>query len=149
MKCCSKCKQEKPITEFHKDKYRPDGFTTQCKECRLKKKYEYDKTSAAKAKAAQHRKTAKYKVRRSRYQKTEKAKATRRRYEKTHRAVLNAGQTVHRAIKVGKLKPVYECKCFYCEEKAQEYHHYLGYEKKHWLSVLPLCRSCHIKRHYR
>jgi Recombination endonuclease VII len=34
MKKCSKCKQEKELIEFAKDKHNPDGLTYRCKECR-------------------------------------------------------------------------------------------------------------------
>ena len=33
MKKCSKCKIEKELEEFSKDKYRPDGFNIYCKLC--------------------------------------------------------------------------------------------------------------------
>lgn len=33
-KTCSCCKQEKPVSEFHKDKNSSDGYTYKCKECR-------------------------------------------------------------------------------------------------------------------
>jgi len=35
-KKCSKCKKELPITEFYKDKYRPDGHVSSCKMCHKK-----------------------------------------------------------------------------------------------------------------
>ena len=35
MKKCTKCKVEKPLTEFHKDKNRKDGFMSGCKSCKL------------------------------------------------------------------------------------------------------------------
>ena len=34
MKRCSKCKVEKPRSEFGKDKRRPDGLYPQCRECK-------------------------------------------------------------------------------------------------------------------
>jgi len=34
MKICTKCKVEKPFSEFHKQKGRKDGYRSQCKECR-------------------------------------------------------------------------------------------------------------------
>lgn len=34
MKICSKCKQEKPETEFYKDICQKDGLSTQCKACK-------------------------------------------------------------------------------------------------------------------
>lgn len=34
---CCRCKLEKPLTAFHRDKYAPQGRTYLCKECRNKK----------------------------------------------------------------------------------------------------------------
>lgn len=34
VKICSKCKQEKPLDEFHKNKNTKDGLAGDCKECR-------------------------------------------------------------------------------------------------------------------
>lgn len=44
-KCCSKCREEKLFSEFHKDKNRKDGFYPICKQCILdyKKKYPWKK----------------------------------------------------------------------------------------------------------
>lgn len=33
MKICSKCKKEKELTNFGKDKYSPDGYNYRCKDC--------------------------------------------------------------------------------------------------------------------
>lgn len=33
MKRCSRCKQEKPVTEFQKDRSRKDGLQPRCREC--------------------------------------------------------------------------------------------------------------------
>ena len=38
MKNCSKCKIEKPLTEFHKRSNRPSGHASSCKSCRVKEK---------------------------------------------------------------------------------------------------------------
>lgn len=38
MKTCRKCKTEKSLLEFHKDKIRPDGRFPYCKTCRIKPK---------------------------------------------------------------------------------------------------------------
>lgn len=36
MKTCTKCKEIKPLTEYHNDKSKRDGLREQCKECRCK-----------------------------------------------------------------------------------------------------------------
>ena len=41
MKRCSKCKIEKDYSGFCKDKHRPDGLTSQCKDCRNESKRLY------------------------------------------------------------------------------------------------------------
>ena len=33
---CCRCKIEKPLTEFHRDRHRPQGRTYRCRECRNK-----------------------------------------------------------------------------------------------------------------
>ena len=35
MKNCSKCKQEKPLTDFYKNKSYKDGYGNQCKQCTI------------------------------------------------------------------------------------------------------------------
>ena len=44
MKRCSKCKEEKELESFPKDKQRKDGYYPQCKFC-VKNRYEYLKTN--------------------------------------------------------------------------------------------------------
>lgn len=40
-KVCCKCGEEKPVTEFHKDKNSSDGYTYACKSCRNAKYNQY------------------------------------------------------------------------------------------------------------
>ncbi len=35
MKTCSKCKEEKPFSEFHKNRSKKDGYQDYCKVCRV------------------------------------------------------------------------------------------------------------------
>lgn len=42
---CTKCGVEKTLKDFTKDKYRADGFTSQCTNCRSKKFQEYNATN--------------------------------------------------------------------------------------------------------
>ena len=45
MKTCCKCKTEKPLSEFYKNKSKKDGHGTECKQCKkseTRKSYYYD-----------------------------------------------------------------------------------------------------------
>lgn len=41
MKCCGRCKKEKPFIDFYKNKRRPDGYKDICKSCYGQKGKEY------------------------------------------------------------------------------------------------------------
>jgi hypothetical protein len=41
MKECTKCKEPKQLTEFHKSKRNPDGLECNCKACRKKTYQKY------------------------------------------------------------------------------------------------------------
>ena len=41
MKTCSKCKEEKPFSEFHKNRTRKDGLCVHCKTCKIKQSKSY------------------------------------------------------------------------------------------------------------
>lgn len=60
-KICSKCGEEKYLSEFNKDKYMKDGHTSQCKECRRNYLKEYNKSEAGKKRDERYRKTDKRK----------------------------------------------------------------------------------------
>jgi hypothetical protein len=48
MKVCGKCKEEKELSEFHRDRDKKDNCSTQCKNCRNIKKREYRKNNKKK-----------------------------------------------------------------------------------------------------
>lgn len=50
---------------------------------------------------------------------------------------------VKTAIRIGILEPANSQSCLKCSCQAHDYHHYLGYEPKHWFDVIPLCIKCH------
>ena len=54
MKICSKCKQEKSVTEFHKHQSSKDGLNSWCKSCASKKAKQYYYENHEKSK--EHRK---------------------------------------------------------------------------------------------
>lgn len=55
MKKCSKCGQEKPLTEFHKDRGYKDGLHGHCKPCVLIRVAKYKADNPEKVKASQKR----------------------------------------------------------------------------------------------
>ena len=46
-KVCSKCKVEKSLTEFHKDRSKQDGHRTTCKPCKYASDANYRKENKA------------------------------------------------------------------------------------------------------
>ena len=48
MKQCSKCKEEKPLHLFNKDKSRYDGLDNKCRDCRKKVRKKYYETTLKK-----------------------------------------------------------------------------------------------------
>lgn len=58
-----------------------------------------------------------------------------------------ARAAVYRAVRAGKMPPVNSLTCQECGNPATGYHHHNGYDKEHWLDVIPLCTACHIKAH--
>jgi hypothetical protein len=58
-----------------------------------------------------------------------------------------AHRAVRKAVYYGILPKVHTQKCRVCNNRAVNYHHYLGYEEPHWLDVIPLCIRCHSKAH--
>ena len=149
MKTCSKCYQEKDLTEFYKNRAQKDGFDCWCKTCHKA----YCQSEMGKAIHRRHRQTEKGKISNRRavdcYQKTAKGKAIQRaakkRFYARHPNHLKAKNAVNNAIQVGKLSPPDTLLCHYCPKPAQQYHHWKGYEPEHWLDVVPVCTGCHQK----
>ena len=50
-KVCTKCGEDKPLTEFYRDSRRSDGLTSSCKKCNNFLKAEYRKANPEKMKA--------------------------------------------------------------------------------------------------
>ena len=59
-----------------------------------------------------------------------------------------ASSAISYEIKRGRMIHATQLPCRDCGKSAQEYHHHLGYVKSHWLDVIPLCKSCHVQRHW-
>ncbi len=140
---CSKCKNVKDVSEFHRSTRNPSGCKCRCKDCR-------------RLDAAMPRSMEQGRIRKRKYKKTEKGRVTERRYRHTNKGKAlmaryraksdvslkrQAGSAVAYAILVNQLpRPsTFTCKC---GEAAQIYHH-PNYTKEYWLDVVPLCRKCH------
>lgn len=63
MKKCTKCKEEKSLGEFNKNKSRSDGHANMCRECWKIYYAEYYKSGKEKERLARQRKAEKLKVR--------------------------------------------------------------------------------------
>ncbi len=151
MKTCSKCKKPKSLSEFHKNRYKNDGLQDSCKSCGKIRQREYQRTANGKAailKAVKkYQKTVKGRATQRLYRQSEKAKAAQKLFREHHQNYIKAVRAVNSAVKSGELMSpkyflCYEESCF---EQAEEYHHYKGYAKEHWLDVDPLCIKCHRK----
>lgn len=133
-KTCTKCKQTKALSEFHKDYNKKDKHRSDCKVCQCATKIQYRQSKHGK-------------IIRQRYAKTEKGKNLISFYNKQWRLLhperILAVNKVMYAICIDKLKPAKMLKCTYCSKQAEDYHHYLGYAPEHWLDVIPVCRKCH------
>lgn len=81
---------------------------------------------------------------RQKHERSEAGRASQRRNYQRNKHKWTARSAVHIAIRKGILSHPTQCTCKGCGGRAaQEYHHYLGYEREHHLDVIPLCRECH------
>lgn len=69
-------------------------------------------------------------------------------YYHRHPERIQAKTSVSTAISKGILPKQSTCACANpdCTQKAEQYHHW-SYEQENWLSVIPLCKACHLGLH--
>jgi len=151
-KTCAKCKKVKPFTQFNKCSANKDDLSYWCKECfkRYEKTAEikrtrkrYSKTNNRKISSNHYYYSEKGKLADKRYRKSKKCKDTTKRYCIRHPEYHKAQNAVRIAIQERKVPRPDSLLCHYCPKPAQEYHHWHGYEKEHWLDVIPVCKDCH------
>jgi hypothetical protein len=152
LKSCSKCGQPKTLDEFNKDKLQKDGHRPDCKECRKKQQSEYRNRPSVYTTRAEYRKEhaennrsyAKMSYKKNgRTRSIEGDRVRRNQWRHNNPLATNAHDAVQRAVQDGRLPAASNQICHKCHAQADEYHHYLGYQKDVWLNVIPLCRSCH------
>lgn len=178
-KICTICRRDLPVSEFGKRSACPDGLCPGCKQCYGKSTRTPEARARAAARQRIYHKSEagirlleKYKQsgklqqikrryyysergtkRRKEYSQSDAGRAaTRRRirrYEIKNRQKKRAHAALNYAVKAGKLPPAKTHKCTRCTNQASQYHHYLGYEKQHYLDVIALCRRCHLIEHGR
>lgn len=161
---CSRCRQLKPLSEFYPRKDRPFGYTYHCKSCGRKGCLIYHYSKKGQTQNNNYIKSGKRKEVMRRYHQTEKGKIVNNRtskkywhsekgrakikeYQKRYYKQKKAYSAVKNEVRSGRLPKPTKFKCTYCPGKAQQYHHYLGYEPEHRLDVIPVCRKCDIKQH--
>ncbi len=171
-KRCPTCKKTKHLSGFYKTRATKDGYNSQCKICcgeyqrrdksrvlqatvrakyrnskngrAVESKYKQTESYRLSMRAAQKRysQTEKGKAKVARFRKTNKFKAIVKRYYIRHPEQNKAKDAVNHAVVANKMQPIKTLRCS-CGKQAQQYHHYLGYDKKHWLDVIPVCIPCH------
>lgn len=149
IKICRVCKETKSLSEFYKEPKCKDGHLKKCKKCYLKQTKKYERTEKGKAVHKNYRQTEKGKevFRKAifRHHRTEKFKATQKRYITRYPERCKARDAVNYAVQAGNLPRPNTLQCHYCDVQAEQYHHHLGYESKHYLDVVPICQKCHNK----
>ena len=156
-KQCSKCKQIKLVSEFHTRKNRKSGYHSHCKRCRRKYRVKYLSSEQGKQKLYEYNHSKKsrdsHKKAIKKYLNTIKGKIYSKNNAEKHwnkyPERLVAKRKVNQAVVNGKLPNIKTKKCNMCNKQAEHYHHNKGYNPKHWLDVIPLCRKCHYNIHNR
>ena len=139
MKRCPKCGETKERSEFSRAKERSDGLRGWCKAC---------------CQAAQRTPKGKETQRKavSKHFKTAKGKANRKRSNAQHRRdwpeKVKAHGAISSAVRGNRIPPpsALMCACG-CGRAAEEYHHFNGYEPKHWFEIDAYTRECHGDLH--
>jgi len=144
-KVCPKCGQSKPADQFAKDKRRNDGLQFYCRACHAvmrQERYWGDESHREKQRAQWRE-----------YGKRPKVQERKKKREKTIGYQINtirARVAVGTAVRRGHLSPASTMVCVVCKKaQAEQWHHHNGYDKAHWLDVVPVCRECHGKEHWR
>ena len=136
---CTKCKIEKPASEFSPNRRKSNGRSSHCKECH--REYNSLYTQSHKDHLAAYSR-AYFKTPRG---KEVRSRSDRKQYQLHPKRGL-AHYVVHYAIKKGELSPLRLSECVMCGGEPKHYHHW-SYEPEHWLDVIPVCISCHNEIH--
>lgn len=135
-KKCPTCKIVKPSGEFYLDKRKKDGLYVSCKSCHAVRTSRYSRTPKGLINGRE---------RQRKFRKKQSVRIAEKEYRRKMKDKVYARNAVSYAISYGRMKPAKECLCVMCKKQAIHYHHHNGYENR--LSVIPLCKACHVKVH--
>ena len=165
MKLCSKCRLEKPTSDYHKDSQKPDGLRTWCKSCVLAQQAEYRRSPTGQAirqtyvvssmgqkrlnaGQSKYRRSQKRRASWAAYKQSPKGRITDRQYaarrrERSKQLDSLIGQQLYTLIEA-----VFNHRCFCCgsEQALQIDHHYplsRGFGLTPDNATL-LCKQCNV-----
>lgn len=135
-KACTICGKIYPATSdyFYVSSYKTHRLRAQCKHCLLEINKKYSQTPAGRESKRRSD---------SKQHKAKKYLAAYKNQKFNHPDHFRARTSLNYSIRTKKLPPAKELKCLRCGDQADQYHHFLGYEKHHWRDVIPLCLDCH------
>lgn len=87
-KICSRCKKEKPISEYHRHPSTRDGRDSQCKECHNLACKKYDQSNKGKFAHQKYCQSEKGKLTKKQYNQSEEGKLTRKQYDQSNKGKL-------------------------------------------------------------
>ena len=134
MKICTKCLEEKSLTEFHKNRRNRDGLVYRCKSCSKVYNAKYCAENSEKIKA----KNTKWRVNNPEMVKTSMGK-----YRSTHPIKVKVKGKLRAAIKAGKI--IRPDSCSECGLIGKVDGHHCDYALP--LVAIWLCRRCHTNWH--
>lgn len=136
MKKCFKCREEKPLTEFYRQKKMKDGHLNKCKVCTKDDVHKHRQNNIDKVRAYdRERAKSPHRMKRN----TEATQKMRKDFPHVYKAHTKVGN----ALRDGKItKPE---KCETCNRVGQLHGHHDDYVKP--LDVRWLCAACHRQFH--
>ena len=153
MKVCKKCKELKPLSEYHKRSKSTDGLFYQCKEC--VRTHQLAAYHARRDEIIKHRKDLiKADIEKHRELCRQRATKKKRKSVRVKWEFMSpvqqqkdlARRKVRHQVRMGYIPIVRTLSCVDCNQPATDYDHYKGYATENWLEVQPVCRRCNIRR---
>ena len=154
MKVCSKCKEEKSLDGFYKDKSTKDGYNYKCKDCRRKADQDRRESDPVwhirrKLQNSLYHENNREKIaaRKKEWFSSDVGKLSMaksgKRWRKKNSHKKRAQDLVYLAVKRGEIIPKEKCEACKSMKKIEAHHP----DYKEPLQVLWLCNRCHIRLH--